>query len=89
MPASRPMPSVGTRCHELRVTDAKANWRLMYRIDPNAVVVLEVFAKKTQTTPKAVIEVCQRRIKEYDRDRKDEGKRAKAAGEQGLGRRKR
>lgn len=83
------MPSVGTRCHELRVTDAKANWRLMYRIDPNAVVVLEVFAKKTQTTPKAVIEVCQRRIKEYDRDRKDEGKRAKAAGEQGLGRRKR
>ena len=83
------MPSVGTRCHELRVADAKANWRLMYRIDPNAVVVLEVFAKKTQTTPKAVIDVCQRRIKEYDRDRKDESKRAKAAGEQGLGRRKR
>lgn len=83
------MPAIGAHCHELRVTDAKANWRLVYRIDPNAVVILEVFAKKTQTTPKAVIEVCQQRIKEYDRDRKDESKRAKAAGKQGVGSRKR
>jgi phage-related protein len=80
MPASRPMPSIGVRCHELRVTDAKANWRLMYRIDGNAVVILEVFAKKTRATPQAVIEMCQKRIKEYDRDRQDESKRAKEAG---------
>lgn len=89
MPASRPMASVGAHCHELRVTDAKSNWRLMYRIDSNAVVVLEVFAKKTEATPKAAISVCQRRIREYDRDRKDEDERAKAAGEQRMGRRKR
>ena len=89
MPASRPMPSVGPRCHELRVNDAKANWRLMYRLDADAILILEVFAKKTQATPKAVVELCQSRLKEYDRDKQDEGKQAKGAGEKGLGRRKR
>jgi phage-related protein len=38
----------------------------MYRIDADAIVVLEVFAKKTRTTPKAVIAACQKRMKEYD-----------------------
>lgn len=68
LPASRPMPAIGTRCHELRVNDNKANWRLMYRLDADAIVILEVFAKKTQATPKAVIELCQKRLKEYDHD---------------------
>ena len=89
MPASRPMPPVGSRCHELRVNDAKANWRLMYRLDADAILILEVFAKKTQATPKAVIDLCQKRLKEYDRDKQDESKQAKGAGEKGLGRRKR
>jgi phage-related protein len=70
LPASRPMPSVGLRCHELRINDKTTTWRLMYRIDSDAIVILEVFAKKTPTTPKAVIEACQRRLKEYDRARK-------------------
>ncbi len=26
-PYSRPMPSIGARCHELRVVDADASWR--------------------------------------------------------------
>ena len=77
MPASRPMPSIGARCHELRVKDGDVDWRLMYRADDNAVVILEVFSKKTQKTPKAVIGLCQKRLKEYDRDRQDESKRAK------------
>lgn len=68
LPASRPMPTIGARCHELRVNDTRANWRLMYRLDTDAVVILEVFAKKTPATPKAVLELCQRRLKEYDRD---------------------
>lgn len=89
MPESRPMPSIGPSCHELRVNDAKANWRLMYRIDVDAIVILEVFAKKTQKTPKAVIELCQKRLKEYDRDKQDEGKQAKGARKEGLGRRRR
>ncbi len=38
----------------------------MYRVDPDAIVILEVFAKKTPQTPLAVIEACRRRLKEYD-----------------------
>ncbi len=67
LPRSRPMPVVGPRCHELRVRDAGADWRVVYRPDADAVVILEVFSKKTRATPKAVIEACTRRLKEYDR----------------------
>ncbi len=66
MPASRPMPSIGARCHELRINDSAGNWRLIYRIDADAIVILEVFAKKTRATPKIVIDTCQKRLKEYD-----------------------
>ena len=67
MPQSRPMPVVGPRCHELRVRDSGADWRIVYRLDADAVVILEIFAKKTQATPKTVIDACTRRLKEYDR----------------------
>lgn len=67
MPQSRPMPVVGLRCHELRVRDAGADWRIVYRLDSDAVVILEVFSKKTRTTPKTVIDACTRRLREYDR----------------------
>jgi len=66
MPRSRPLPVVGPRCHELRVRDAEADWRIVYRPDSDAVVILEVFAKKTRTTPKTVIDACTRRLREYD-----------------------
>ena len=66
MPQSRPMPSIGSRCHELRVNDADMTWRLIYRIDPDAIVIAEIFAKKTEKTPKDVIEACKKRLKEYD-----------------------
>jgi phage-related protein len=66
MPQSRPMPSIGSRCHELRVNDADTTWRLIYRIDPDAIVIAEAFVKKTEKTPKDVIEACKRRLKEYD-----------------------
>jgi phage-related protein len=66
MPASRPMPSIGARCHELRINDSSGNWRLVYRIDSDAIVIVEVFSKKTQATPKTVVDVCRRRLKEYD-----------------------
>jgi len=46
--------------------DAEADWRIVYRLDPDAVVILEVFAKKTRTTPKTVIDACTRRLREYD-----------------------
>lgn len=69
MPHSRPMPAIGKRCHELRIPDRQANWRIVYRVDADAVVILEVFAKKTAATPKAVVDTCQRRLQSYDAGR--------------------
>lgn len=66
MPHSRPMPSIGPRCHELRIRDEDNYWRIIYRIDRDAIVMAEVFAKKTQKTPPDVIAVCQQRFKRYD-----------------------
>ena len=63
---SRPMPSIGRRCHELRVSDEKVSWRVVYRIDEDAIVILEVFSKKTGKTPKSVIDICRARLREYD-----------------------
>jgi len=65
MPHSRPMPGIGRRCHELRVNDHNKSWRLVYRIDHDAIVILEVFEKKTNKTPPQVIEACQQRLKLY------------------------
>lgn len=67
MPQSRPMPNVGRRCHELRVRDEEVTWRIVYRIDSDAIVILEVFAHKSSTTPHEVVETCKRRLVAYDR----------------------
>ena len=66
LPHSRPMPEIGRRCHELRIPDEDQTWRVVYRIDPDAVLVLAVFGKKTRQTPKRVIETCKQRQKLYD-----------------------
>ena len=66
LPHSCPMPSIGHRCHELRITDEDKIWRIIYRIDSDAIVLLEVFSKKTRTTPKRIIDICKKRIKDYD-----------------------
>jgi phage-related protein len=65
MPHSRPMPGIGRKCHELRIRDGVAIWRIVYRTDPDAIVIGTVFAKKTRTTPRDVIATCQRRFREY------------------------
>lgn len=67
MPHSRPMPSVGPRCHELRIQDAGQTWRIFYRIDRDAIVIADVVKKKTQSTPKTVVEACKRRFAQFDR----------------------
>jgi len=66
LPHSRPMPSIGRRCHELRVQDEDVTWRIVYRLDADAVVIGDVFAKKSRETPKRVIEACRQRFKRYD-----------------------
>ncbi|EDN68750.1 phage-related protein [Beggiatoa sp. PS] len=65
LPQSRPMPSIGLRCHELRINDKNTTWRIIYRIDFDAVIILDVFEKKTQRT-KQVIETSIQRLTTYD-----------------------
>jgi len=64
------MPSIGTRCHELRINDENRKWRIIYRIYSDAILILEVFEKKTSKTPKSIIDICKQRIKRYDTDAK-------------------
>jgi len=66
MPVSRPLPLLGRRCHELRIKDRGMTWRIIYRIDTDAIVILEVFSKKSRTTPQVVLETCRKRLREYD-----------------------
>ena len=66
MPHSRSMPTIGHRCHELRINDDNCTWRIIYRIDNDAIVILEIFDKKTKTTPKHIIDICKERLKRYD-----------------------
>ncbi len=66
LPHSRPMPAIGRRCHELRIQDKDRTWRIVYRVDTDAIVILDVFAKKTPRTPHAVVEACRRRLTHYD-----------------------
>ena len=77
MPHSRPMPTIGAKCHELRIRDEKHTWRIIYRIDADAIVFAEVFSKKSAKTPKKAIEVCQQRLKEYDSEAKQKSKTRK------------
>ena len=72
MPVSRPMPSVGGSCHELRIQDADITWRILYHVAEDAIVILEVFGKKTRKTPKYVIDKAKKRLKEYMRLTREE-----------------
>ena len=71
LPQARPMPMLGPRCHELRIPDGGATWRIIYRTDPDAVIIAEVFSKKTQTTPGHVLATCARRLRAYDASEED------------------
>ena len=72
LPQSRPMPSIGVSCHELRIRDTDQNWRIIYRIDSDAILILDIFSKKTQTTPQNIIDTCQKRLSKYDQDKQGE-----------------
>jgi phage-related protein len=66
LPHSRPLPSIGPNCHELRINDASGTWRVVYRVAADAIIILEVFSKKTQSIPREVVEVCRRRLRLYE-----------------------
>src|SRR5256885_2022256 len=65
LPVSRPMPAIGSGCHELRIIDESVTWRIIYAIELDAIVVLDVFAKKTNAIPKRVLSNCKRRLKAF------------------------
>jgi len=71
LPHSRPMANIGAHCHELRIRDSGKNWRLIYRIDDDAILILEVFNKMTRTTPTNIIDTCKKRLSKYDKDSND------------------
>lgn len=70
LPHSRPMRSIGVRCHELRIQNADQTWRIVYRLDHDAIVLLDVFSKRTPKTPKSTIDACKKRMKQYDAAKK-------------------
>lgn len=67
MPHSRPMPTIGDNCHELRINDNNVTWRIIYKIADSAIVIGEVFKKKSNKTPQKVIKNCKRRFKDFDK----------------------
>ncbi|MDX2273779.1 MAG: type II toxin-antitoxin system RelE/ParE family toxin [Cyanobacteriota bacterium] len=71
LPHSRPMPSIGIHCHELRIRDGDKNWRILYRIDDDAILILEVFNKTTRSTSKSIIETCKKRFGKYNIDQQE------------------
>jgi len=46
LPQSRPMPSIGKRCYLLRITDDTKIWRIIYRIDDDAIIILHVLKNR-------------------------------------------
>jgi phage-related protein len=66
LPQSRPVPTIGPRCHELRIQEESVAWRIIYRVDRDAIIILVIFAKKTRQTPKKIIEMSRARLRAYD-----------------------
>lgn len=64
------MPSIGARCHESRIRGQNKTWRLIYRIDEDRVLIVEVFSKQTRQTPDIIIKACQKRLAAYDQAKK-------------------
>jgi phage-related protein len=66
MPKAERLPIVGPRCGAIRVRDDQHNWRIMYRVDPRLILVIDVYDKKTRTIPDEVIDRCKKRLRQYD-----------------------
>lgn len=65
LPHSRPMPDIGKGCHELRIVDETRTWRIVYAIQADAIVILEVFSKTTRATPGAILKICRKRLEQF------------------------
>jgi phage-related protein len=50
----------------MRINDQDKTWRIIYRLDADVIIILEVFTKKSESTPQSVIDTCKKRIISYD-----------------------
>ncbi len=71
MPFSRPLPSVGPRCHELRIRDAGHEWRIVYRIDPRCIFIAGTFAKTGKAMQQREFGKAKQALKEFFRTRSE------------------
>ena len=55
------------KCSGCLIADRTQTWRIMYFVAADAVVILDVFSKKTETTPKTVVNTCRQRLASYRR----------------------
>lgn len=54
------------------IKDETATWRIIYRIDNDAIVIVEVFDKDDNKTPKSIIDNSKKRLIAYDKAAKGE-----------------
>ncbi len=66
MPFALPLPSVGPRCLELRIRDARHLWRIVCRIDADAIVVANIFAKTGKPMQQREFVKAAQALKDYD-----------------------
>ena len=66
MPHCRSLRAGGRSCYELRVRDAGVNWRLVYRVDDDAIVVAGLFRKTSWAATGQLIEVSRSRLAQHD-----------------------
>ena len=65
MPNARPMATIASGVWELRIRGEDGIFRVFYyTASPAGVLVFHAFAKKTQRTPAAEIELARKRLKE-------------------------
>lgn len=65
MPLSRPMPSIGSRVHELRFRDRSGIYRVIYFFAASGVIhLLCAFKKASQKTEQRHIDLAKRRLME-------------------------
>jgi len=68
----KPISTIGQGVEELRIRDETGAYRVIYYARlPNAVYVLHVFQKKTQTTAKRDIDLAAKRFNELMREKND------------------
>lgn len=66
MPHSRPLRVVRKSRYELRIREAGVNWRLVYRIDEDAIVIAGLFRKTSRNATDRLIEISRERLALYD-----------------------